>query len=124
MNRSRRAFLSKLLNTGASLAVAFHVSAKENRRLCEVHYVPLRKGRVPIKWGLVIVCYPEGYKEAQRIQFPNSHKEIYGGCEVPDNPPSDGDILFCQKCRDSEYEWVLNWIKENRRKNAVSTAIH
>lgn len=88
---------------------------------CKVHRLALQKDRVPITYGLV--GYRDGYLEAKRRSFPNSNKDIEGGCVIetevqPETgkiiqiSPQSADVLYCSRCRQDE----ARWSRKNRYK--------
>lgn len=85
---------------------------------CEVHGELFKKDKVAIIYGLTV--FPKGYLEAKEKLFPHSNTEEYGGCVVEMDgssgrqiSPKYAEILYCQKCRIAE----TNWVRKNRNKS-------
>lgn len=82
---------------------------------CEVHNLPLKKGKASISYGLPII--DKILMEAERKLFPNSKEAVWGGCTAG---PLDrrAEVLFCSECRKAEKRWrkkngrVLQKIKD------------
>ena len=69
--------------------------------ICEVHYVPLERGKVKVFRGHV--DYSDEYNRVSIESFPNSHlSEINGPAELYGKFI---DVLFCPSCRDAEKSW-------------------
>lgn len=77
---------------------------KEGVTHCKVHGTILRKDKVEINYGEVE--YEDGYVKAMKRLFPNSNKDVEGGCVITDESPKYAEVLYCQKCRRAEAKWV------------------
>ncbi len=70
--------------------------------LCPLHNMPTRTERVPVHYGLPAI--PVGYLEARKASFPNTWRDIKGGC-VPQSP-TKAVVHFCPRCREEEAKWM------------------
>ena len=78
--------------------------------LCRVHGRIRVPAVVPILYGYYSKADPVDYYEAYTRDFPNSWRELYGGCELISIPgresPTQGAIRYCPRCREAEQRWL------------------
>src|SRR5690606_32981421 len=76
------------------------------KKICEVHNVPMKRGTVPIRYGLGPA--PPGWGGTREKEFPNANSYIMGGCLVDvDNPETDR-VTYCPVCRAAENEYIAS----------------
>ncbi len=71
---------------------------KIEEKMCPVHGLELRAGRVPIEYGLL--RYPDDYREAS-ASFPYACSKVPGGCCIDYNKKY-AQIRYCPECRKAE----------------------
>ena len=91
----------------AGVGTAVMVVMRRSRGVCSVHGVVLRKGEVPVAYGLFL---PENAKNQQARQrlFPNANTVSLGGCCVDADKLTDR-VLYCPLCRVAQEEWLAKW---------------
>jgi hypothetical protein len=105
MRFARCILLLLLLAFAAASVPAARVSGGEDK-LCPVHHVPLKKGKLEIIYGLVVdPCDTFDRANSSEKYFPYAHSVIYGGCIMTTDSPKDQEVLYCPKCREVEKTW-------------------
>jgi hypothetical protein len=92
---------------------SYIAEGKAGKARCKVHKTVLQGQRLEIIYGLV--RFKEGYYEAEKKLFPNSHLSVLGGCVIETRVDANGkevmvspkyaDVLYCPKCREAEKRW-------------------
>ncbi len=79
---------------------------------CELHQYSLKRGSVPIVYGMVL--FDPQYEDRVKMHFPNSNRKAYGGCVVSNERHTT--VPFCPLCRKAETEWLKNPTPETQIK--------
>lgn len=107
----------------ATISPLSRVAGRLSEERCPLHGEKLKLDVVPIMYGLPAaelrhnnvdivslmhnawrkLTYRESYFEAERVRFPKSQKQAYGGCMAGDERKAE--VLYCQRCRDIETKW-------------------
>src|SRR5215813_11958971 len=83
-----------------------------NNKYCEVHGDILEKDVVPVKYGLKVI-FPDEIEDREKL-FPNSNKEISGGCIITEESENYSEVLYCKSCRKVEEQYEQEggrWVK-------------
>ena len=89
---------------------------KPEKKRCKVHGTILKEENVPVSYGLPI--FDESVFEAGDKLFPNSKRNVIGGCVVG-SMGDRTDVLVCPECRTAETDWR----KENKKENKIGKII-
>jgi hypothetical protein len=91
-----------LFVAAVAILLAFTVlDARDEKRTCPLHDVPLKVGSVPISYGLPV--FETEYWKARTEQFPFANSTCGGGC-MP-KIRRIAIVRYCPVCRDAEKEW-------------------
>lgn len=79
---------------------------------CKVHHEKLKRGKVPIHYGLPV--FDPFHEKARAARFPHANSSVLGGCIVSEDSPKEQDVSYCEGCRVAEKKW-----SEKRRKSST-----
>ncbi len=92
---------------------------------CRIHGRVREQSVAPIVYGYPRTD-PKAFVQAQQRKFPNSWRELHGGCEqilVPGHEsPLQGPVMHCPRCRAAEDRWHRQHEKSSANKPAAGNA--
>jgi hypothetical protein len=108
-------FLSLLSHNVFSPGVT--ASSEYETKVCEVHGVILKPDKVRVEYGHFNFNQDWLLGEEPSRLFPNAKQFLTGACKTEKDIREDGscvrragpkyeEVLYCQKCRDAEKEWL------------------
>jgi hypothetical protein len=104
--RRYKYILALLLPAILSLSIpAAGVSTNNKGKYCPVHHVLLKKEKLKILYGLVLLpCDTLDRVKVAATYFPYANSVAYGGCVIEPDSPEYEEVLYCAKCREVERE--------------------
>src|SRR5215213_9983419 len=109
--------LYRLLVSNNALPLAVTASGADRSKVCEVHGEILKRDKVRIEYGHFNFNQDWFLGEVPSKLFPNAKQFVTGACKTEKDIREDGscvkragpkyeEVLYCQKCRDAEKEWL------------------
>jgi hypothetical protein len=75
--------------------------SRPEESFCKLHNEQLREDSIPVVYGLR--CFPPGFHDARKNQFPFANSSVSGGCIV--GPTFTALTGYCPTCRQAKSTW-------------------